>query len=211
MTFFRAFWIFLKNLVRHSLFSLKHQNGVFFIEQWTEKQLERLFIFSVMWSLGAILELDDRAKLEEYALTHPSKLDWPKCQENETVFEYVVNPESGKWEHWRERVEEFIYPKDSVLEFTNILVPNVDNVRTAFLINNTAKQNKAVLLIGEPGTAKTVMIKGYLSTFDPDYKLSKSFNFSSATTPNMVQVMFELHIVTSGDNFLIENYRILRG
>lgn len=198
MMFFKAFWTFLKNLVCHSFVShTLNRKTDFFTEQWTEKQLERLFIFSVMWSLGAILELDDRAKLEEFALAHPSKLDWPKCQENETIFEYVVNPDTGKWEHWRERVEDFIYPKDSVLEFTNILVPNVDNVRTAFLINNTAKQNKAVLLIGEPGTAKTVMIKGYLSTFDPDYKLSKSFNFSSATTPNMVQVRFEFRLFKS--------------
>ncbi|XP_076264862.1 dynein heavy chain 8, axonemal kl-3 [Rhynchophorus ferrugineus] len=161
---------------------------------WTDKQLERLYLFSAMWSLGALLELEDRAKLEAFALEHPSKHDWPKCRENETIFEYVVNPDTGRWEHWRERVEEFVYPKDSVLEFTNILVPNVDNVRTAFLIHNTAKQNKAVLLIGEPGTAKTVMIKGYLSTFDPDYKLSKCFNFSSATTPNMVQRIIESYV-----------------
>ncbi|KAL1516507.1 hypothetical protein ABEB36_000416 [Hypothenemus hampei] len=163
-------------------------------KQWTDKQLERLFIFAMMWSLGALLELDDRAKLEQFALSLPSRLDWPKCKENETIFEYVVNPETGKWEHWSERVEEFVYPKDSVLEFTNILVPNVDNVRTAFLIHNTAKQNKPVLLIGEPGTAKTVMIKGFMQTFDPEYKLSKSFNFSSATTPNMVQRIIESYV-----------------
>lgn len=110
--------------------------------------MERLVIFAMMWSLGALLELEERAKLEEYALSHPSKLDWPKCNEGETIFEYVVNPENGRWEHWSNRVEEFIYPTDSVLEFTNILVPNVDNVRTAFLLHTVAKQNKAVLLIG---------------------------------------------------------------
>ncbi|VEN58898.1 unnamed protein product, partial [Callosobruchus maculatus] len=161
---------------------------------WTDKQLERLLIFAMMWSLGSLLELDDRAKLEEFAVTHPSKLDWPKVGENETIFEYVVNPDNGRWEHWTTRVEKFIYPTDSILEFTGILVPNVDNVRTAFLIHTIAKQNKAVLLIGEPGTAKTVMIKGYAATFDPEFKLSKCFNFSSATTPNMVQRIIESYV-----------------
>ncbi|XP_044760955.1 dynein axonemal heavy chain 8-like isoform X2 [Coccinella septempunctata] len=161
---------------------------------WTEKQLERLFLFSMMWSLGALLELEDRSKLEQYVLTHPSKMDWPKIGPNETIFEYLVNPDNGRWQHWSERVEEFCYPSDSILEFTSILVPNVDNVRTAFLIGTIAKQSKAVLLIGEQGTAKTVMIQGYLQSFDPEYKLSKSFNFSSATTPNMVQRIIESYI-----------------
>ncbi|XP_045464438.1 dynein axonemal heavy chain 8-like isoform X2 [Harmonia axyridis] len=161
---------------------------------WTDKQLERLFLFALMWSLGALLELEDRIKMELFVTTHPSNLDWPKCGDNETIFEFLVNTDTGRWQHWSERVEPFIYPSDSILEFTSILVPNVDNVRTNFLISTIAKQRKSVLLIGEQGTAKTVMIKGYMSTFNVDYALSKSFNFSSATTPNMVQRIIESYV-----------------
>lgn len=58
--------------------------------------LEKLFIFALMWSLGALLELDDRAKMEEFLSKHPSALDLPPIKEGETIFEYVVD-DHGIW------------------------------------------------------------------------------------------------------------------
>ena len=150
------------------------------------QHLEKLYIFALMWSVGALLELEDRAKMEAF-LVEQENLSLPPIQEDETIFEYLVD-DQGEWQHWREKVEEYIYPPDSVPEYASILVPNVDNVRTTFLIDTIAKQSKAVLLIGEQGTAKTVMIKGFASKYDPEKQLFKSFNFSSASTPMLFQV-----------------------
>ena len=113
----------------------------------------------------------------------------PPTKDGETIFEYLVD--DGEWKHWSTRVQEYIYPPDAIPEYASILVPNVDNVRTTFLIDTIAKQSKAVLLIGEQGTAKTVMVQGYASNYDPEKHLFKAFNFSSASTPMMFQVSIE--------------------
>ena len=80
--------------------------------------------------------------------SHDSKLPLPPAQGEDTIFEFVVS-DSGEWEHWVKRVPEYVYPKDSIPEYLDILVPNVDNVRTDFLIDTISKQDKSVLLIGE--------------------------------------------------------------
>ncbi|KAI4785655.1 hypothetical protein KUCAC02_037635, partial [Chaenocephalus aceratus] len=114
-------------------------------------------------------------------------------QDEQTIFEFTVS-ERGEWEHWSNKVPEYVYPKDHVPDYSSILVPNVDNVRTDFLLQTIVKQRKAVLLIGEQGTAKTVMIKGYTSKLDPEQHLSKTLNFSSATLPAMFQRTIESYI-----------------
>ncbi|XP_045906997.1 dynein axonemal heavy chain 8-like isoform X1 [Micropterus dolomieu] len=157
------------------------------------KHLERLFVFCLMWSVGAILELEDRDKLEAYIRGHNSCIDVPQIQTGETMYEYMVNL-NGEWCHWNNHVGEYVYPTDHVPDYASILVPNVDNTRTSFLLETIAKQYKAVLLIGEQGTAKTVMIKSYTKKYDPETDVSKSLNFSSATEPMMFQRTVESYI-----------------
>ncbi|XP_039662328.1 dynein heavy chain 5, axonemal isoform X2 [Perca fluviatilis] len=162
----------------------------------SREHLERLYVFALMWSTGALLELEDRRKMEMWLRGNDSiRLNFPAIPQDsdDTMFDYHVTAD-GQWVHWSTRVEEYIYPSEFTPEYSSILVPNVDNVRTDFLIKTIAKQGKAVLLIGEQGTAKTVIIKGYMSKYDPETHMGKSLNFSSATTPLMFQRTVESYV-----------------
>uniref|UniRef100_A0AAQ5ZR96 AAA+ ATPase domain-containing protein n=1 Tax=Amphiprion ocellaris TaxID=80972 RepID=A0AAQ5ZR96_AMPOC len=162
----------------------------------SREHLERLYVFALMWSTGALLELEDRRKMEIWVRGNDSIcLNLPDIapHSEDTMFDYHVTSD-GHWVHWSTRVEEYVYPSEITPEYSSILVPNVDNVRTDFLIQTIAKQGKAVLLIGEQGTAKTVIIKGYMSKYDPETHVGKSLNFSSATTPLMFQRSVESYV-----------------
>lgn len=112
----------------------------------TNKHYERLYVFAIMWTFGAFLELDDRARFEEFLINHDSiNLDLPNTEQQQggsetTMFEYFVDPETGQWKHWDTKVMPFDYPVDHTPEYATILVPNVDNVRTEFLVDVIAKQ-----------------------------------------------------------------------
>ncbi|EUB62286.1 Dynein heavy chain 5, axonemal [Echinococcus granulosus] len=187
MPYLEAFFVHQLCTLLDGLLVLENQQGN------TDKYLERIYIFALMWSIGALIELDDRARLEKFWRTELSvKLDLPSVDDSksETIFEYFVGP-NGEWVHWSSRIDEYIYPTDKDPEFSSILVPNVDNIRTDYLIRLVGKQEKAVLLTGEQGTAKTVMLSKYMASFPIDAYTFKSLNFSSATTPGLFQRTME--------------------
>ncbi|XP_034144998.1 dynein heavy chain 5, axonemal isoform X2 [Esox lucius] len=191
MDMLEAFIIMQTTTMLQGLIPAKEQGG-----EVSREHVGRLYVFALMWSIGALLELEDRRRMESWLRDNDKvRLDLPDIPSDseDTMFDYYVTTD-GQWVHWNRRVEEYVYPSEFTPEYGSILVPNVDNVRTDFLIRTVAKQGKAVLLIGEQGTAKTVIIKGYMSKFDPEIHMAKSLNFSSATTPLMFQRTVESYV-----------------
>ena len=59
-------------------------------KQISAEHLGKIFFYAVMWSLGALLELEDRAKLEAFITELEAPLPIPPIKDDETIFEYLV-------------------------------------------------------------------------------------------------------------------------
>jgi dynein heavy chain, axonemal len=116
------------------------------------QRIERLYVFAIMWSVGAFIEWDDRARLQEYLLSTENAhlyLNMPVLSNhvNESIFDYFVHEKTDAWTHWNTIVTDYVYPTSYHPEYASILVPNVDNVRTDFLLQTIAKQHRVRLFV----------------------------------------------------------------
>ncbi|XP_045541937.1 dynein axonemal heavy chain 5 [Papilio machaon] len=163
---------------------------------FTHEHLHKIYIFALIWGFGSLLETEDRARFDRHIKTSfVDILELPKHPSNKPsiLFDfYVKHP--GKWELWDDLMTNYQYPDTATPDYSSILVPIVDNVRINYLIHCIAKQGKAVLLLGEQGSAKTVMMKAYMKNANPEQFMGRSFNFSSATSPYQFQKTIESYV-----------------
>ncbi|EFJ08822.1 hypothetical protein SELMODRAFT_131043 [Selaginella moellendorffii] len=161
--------------------------------------LEAVFIFSLVWSIGAGVvqstAVRDRERFDKFikslALIGTSTADpLPPTQlPAESLYDFCFSVKDLQWRSWKLMVPEYEPPPDRV--FSKILVPTIDTVRSTWLLDTFMEIGKAVLFVGESGTAKTVIIQKYLGAMPTASTLILSSNFSSRTTSMDVQITVE--------------------
>ena len=162
--------------------------------------MEKVFVYCLCWSVGGLLEADDRLKFDQWLRDNDTNNIMPEVEEGETIYEYFVNEKTCQWEKWAP--EAWTYPKGDKLDFSNLLVPTMDSTRALYVLQKIHQQKGAVLICGAEGTAKTSVNLMFLSSCDPKSTLTKRINFSSATTPGMAQYSIEAELdKRGGKNF----------
>ncbi len=94
-----------------------------------------------------------------------------------------------QWKNWMTDLPELVLNNDT--KFSDIIVPTIDNVRNAYLIELLLKNDKTVLCVGPTGTGKTLTIADKLTRSMPKDFTPEFLNFSAKTSSNQTQDLID--------------------
>ncbi|KAH7442335.1 hypothetical protein KP509_03G083100 [Ceratopteris richardii] len=162
--------------------------------------IDCIFLFSLVWSLGACIDNSDRGKFdlllrklianqppEEYKqyITAPARKVASPFPEGKLVFDFAFRKDRGKWAMWMDLIDDAPLPSDA--EFYRILVPTADSARYTYIMDFLVSNQQPLLFVGPTGTGKSVCVKQYLMKLDSSKYQSVFFNFSAQTSANQTQ------------------------
>lgn len=144
---------------------------------------EKLFLFCIVWSIGAPLDETSRKKFS----TTLNDIDaiFPVAN---TCFDYYIDVPRNEVAEWSGKVPSFRHLP--TMTFYDMIVPTIDTVRNSYIVDVLVKIKKNVMLVGATGTGKTVLAMQLLKDL-PETHSQLVVNFSAATTSNAVQEIIE--------------------
>ena len=182
------------------------------------KVLESWFLFSLIWSVGATCDNDGRKKFDKWLRSRMAeaqslslKLPFPS---DGLVYDYKLD-EAGLfdthsasaddddddaaakkvkerqvcWKNWMEDSNVFTIQPET--KFSDIIVPTIDNIRSALIIERLLTSRKKVLTVGPTGTGKSMSITDKLNKNMPLEFSIESIVFSAKTSANQTQDLID--------------------
>jgi len=126
-------------------------------------KLARLwFIFSIIWSIGGNLREESRPKFDEFIRKSGLLIELdPTFPSDGTVFDFCVSAAHSSFVTWTSMVPTFEYVKG--VPFFDILVPTGETTCYEYVLGMLIAQGSHVMLVGETGTGKSVLVQGFLN------------------------------------------------
>ncbi|NXG00005.1 DYH17 protein, partial [Sakesphorus luctuosus] len=154
------------------------------------EQYELYFVFACAWAFGGALFqdqlVDRRQQFSKWWLTDFKTIKFP----NEgSVFDYYIDPETKTFKPWDERVPEFELDPEVPLQAA--MVHTTETIRLRYFLDLLMEKERPVMLVGNTGTGKSVLMWDKLAALGADEYLVQSVPLNFYTTSAMLQAVLE--------------------
>ncbi|RKO98183.1 hypothetical protein CXG81DRAFT_17063 [Caulochytrium protostelioides] len=151
---------------------------------------EIYFGFAVVWAFGGpiITETTVDYKAEFSKWFHAEFKQNVKFPVAGTVFDYYIDHETKRFVNWSERIPKYQFDPEEPL--SSVMVHTSETIRIRYLLDVLADNGKPVLLIGNAGSGKTVLMQEKLRSY-PDDRLIVNVPFNFYTTAWSLQAVLE--------------------
>lgn len=152
-----------------------------------ESHISMVLIFSYIWSAGANLQDNSRQAFSQYLKGKIISLFSGFPFEGD-VYDYYCDYAKKEFKPWNDLVTDFKY--DATLPYFNILVPTQDTVKFKYLLDKLIDGGYNVLMTGETGVGKSVIIQEYLFNVNKEKYVFSMLNFSAQTNSKNLLDLF---------------------
>ncbi|XP_041939413.1 dynein heavy chain 9, axonemal [Alosa sapidissima] len=151
---------------------------------------ELYFAFAAIWAFGGAMFQDQlvdyRVEFSKWWVTEFKTIKFPS---QGTVFDYYIDPDTKKFEPWSKMVPKFEMDPDIPLQAC--LVPTSETIRVRYFMDRLLERRRPIMLVGNAGTGKSVLVGDKLSSLDSDKYVIKNVPFNYYTTSAMLQAVLE--------------------
>ena len=147
------------------------------------------FIFCMVWSVGGAANEDSRKSIDN-AVREANSEDGNGCSlpPSGTMYEWLIDGKKGEWISWTSMIPETWHLEPGT-PFYKILVPTIDTVRYNWVVKRMLDAHKEILVVGDSGVGKTVLMQECLSGMQE--MLVSKINFSAQTSSSRLQQIVE--------------------
>ncbi|XP_071672368.1 dynein axonemal heavy chain 17 isoform X2 [Patagioenas fasciata] len=151
---------------------------------------ELYFVFACTWAFGGAMFQDQLTDYRlEFSKWWVSEFKTVKYPAQGTIFDYYIDPKTRKFMPWTEKVPKFELDPEAPLQAS--MVHTAETTRVRYFMDLLMEQRRPVMLVGNAGTGKSVMMRDKLAALSTDEYFVQFVPFNFYTTSAMLQAVLE--------------------